>query len=632
MTRTTNLARLIVVLTALTLNVAKIGLPAPAAAPPSTIATAGLRKEVNDFLGKELEIHFADIKSLDHPPDRVVGALTTGEFSWGTFMRALAAYSESTGQKQLAGRDMAKWTGQLGLIEARSGGKAFSQLYAALSLRHFGRDLKTNALWQSLTPEEQTAWRSLLNPERFYDPRTNKVINLPENYLGVASRIASISYQLGILTDRNFLDRLLDRAAAQFTSGLIYSDDSPPTLRYDRYSNEYVRYVWDAAQTAGRNDILDKLRPSLQAQMKLWWDLASEDGYGYNWGRSQGIVSYLDTPEIVSFLAKNPEFRPAPLPQLAALYYQAWRYLRHDYRDKAHLLSLYLYGRGNYSYINLEREWQQTTGFFGKLANSNTAIMDALDREGVQVIPTVPQFPDVARFEFFRKDGGREAGVWVVRKGPIHFALPITTGTKPGVADYLPSPFGFTGFSAPVEQVYPSLTPLFELEDGRTVMATDGADQIEPGADGLSLHVRWNRWAVVGGKSGEWLDVGLTDDVRWRLENNSLVRDETVTATKPIRIKHWQLAVPTVHSRMETSTKENVRVDRLFSGEGILEVALRDANFPIATSIFATGNSPLGRGVKGAIPLHLMFDARDIQLDPNHPVKYTILLTATHGN
>ena len=355
-------------------------------APMTPVKTVDLRAEVNDFLAKELAVHLADIKALEPPPDRVVGALTTGEYSWGTFMRALAAYADTTGQTDLAGRDLAKLVGKIGLVEAKAGGKAFSQLYAALALRHFGRDLKTNRLWQSLTPEEQVAWRSLLNPERFYDPKTNKVINLPDNYLGVAARIASIGYQLGILTDRNFLDRLLDRAAIQFTSGAIYADDAPPTGRYDRYSNEYARYVWEAAEISGRKDLLDKLRPSLKTQMKLWWDLVSEDGYGYNWGRSQGVVSYLDTPEIAGFLGAHAEFRPAPLAEIAAHYYQAWRYLRNDFRDNAHLLSLFAFGRGNYSYISREREWQQTTGFFGKVANSHTTLMNALDREGVTTL------------------------------------------------------------------------------------------------------------------------------------------------------------------------------------------------------------------------------------------------------
>ena len=42
---------------------------------------------------------------------------------------------------------------------------------------------------------------------------------------------------------------------------------------------------------------------------------------------------------------------------------------------------------------------------------------------------------------------------------------------------------------------------------------------------------------------------------------------------------------------------------------------MSDANFPFKTSIVATGNSALGRGVHGAIPLHLVFEARDIKVN-----------------
>ncbi len=601
-------------------------------APATPVKTSELRAEVNDFLGKELAAHLHDIKALDSPPDRVVGALTTGEYSWGTFMRALAAYADTTGQTELAGRDLAQWVGKIGLVEAKGGGKAFSQLYAALALRHFGRDLKTNSLWNKLSPQEQTAWRSLLNPERFYDPKTNKVINLPDNYLGVAARIASIGYQLGISSDRNFLDKLLDRAAAQFTTGAIYADDAPPTGRYDRYSNEYARYVWESAEIAGRNDLLDKLRPSLTTQMKLWWDLVSADGYGYNWGRSQGIVSYLDTPEIAGFLASHAEFRPAPLPEIAAHYYQAWRYLRSDFRDNAHLLSLFAFGRGNYAYISRDREWQQTTGFFGKLANSHTPLMNALDREGVTSFPAVPTLSPVARFEFFRKHPDRSAGVWLVRQGALRFALPITTGPRPGMSDYLPVPYGLTGFSAPVEQVYPSLVPYIELEDGRTIVATDGADVIEPSSDGQSLRVRWNRWAIVGGKPAQPVDVGLSSEVRWVITNNTLVREEILTANQPLTIRRWKLAVPTTHANLDTAPRGNVRVDKFSSTEGSLEVRMASASFPFTTRVLATGDSPLGRGVRGAIPLHLIFEATNINVQPGKPLRYELTLTVDENS
>jgi len=602
-------------------------------APHATmVSTATLREEVNEFLNKELAAHLGAIKTLDPVPDRVLGVPTTGEFSWGTFMRSLAAYSDTTGKRELAGKDLVKTVGQIGLIEARAGSKAFSQLYAALALRHFGRDLATNPLWLSLSPDEQKAWLSLLNPERFYDPRTNRVIDLPDNYLGVAARIASIRYELGISKDRPFLDRLLDRAAVQFTSGAIYADDAPPTGRFDRYSNEYARYIWDAAELAGRKDILDKVRPSLIKQMRLWWDLVSEDGYGYNCGRSQGIVSYLDTPEIAGFLAAHPEFRPAPLSDIAALYYQAWNYLHHDYRPDAHLLSIFAFGRGNYSYISREREWQQTTGFFGKLANSHMSLMNALVSEGMTTFPAVPSLGRVSRFEFFRRDPDRVFGVWLVRQDALSFALPITTGPKAGASDYLPAPFGLAGFAAPVETIYPALVPNIELADGRIVVTTDGADSIEAAADGQSLRIRWNRWAVVGGRPGKPIDVGLTSEVTWRIVNGTLVREETLTTDKPLTIRSWRLAVPSTYANV--STEQDVRgkrVDRFFSQRGALEVQLTGESFPIKRSVMATGDSALGRGVHGAIPLHLRFDAENLTLQTNRPLKYRLTLRPSFG-
>ena len=587
----------------------------------NTVSTASFRDEVNTFLGQELAVHLSAIKSLDPPPELILGVPATGEYSWGTFMRSLAAYAETTGNRELAGRDLAKWVGQIGLIESRAGSKAFSQLYAALALRHFGRDLKTNPLWQGLTAEEQKAWRSLLNPERFYDPKTNRVINLAENYLGVAARIASIGYELGISNDRAFLDKLLDRAAVPFNEGNIYADDAPPTGRFDRYSNEYARYVWEAAETAGRKDLLDKLRPSLTAQMHLWWDVVSEDGYGYNWGRSQGVVSYLDTPEIAGFLALHPEFRPAPLADIAALYYQAWNYLLHDYGRDTHLLSIFAFGRGNYAYISRDREWQQTTGFFGKLANSHTPIMKALEKEGVNTFPVVPSLPEVARFEFFRRSPERSAGVWVVRQGVLRFALPITTGPKPGMSDYQPAPHGLPGFAAPVEQIYPSFTPFIQLADGRTVIATDGADVIEPSADGKTLRVRWTRWAVAGTPPGKVQDVGLVSEVVWRIENGTLTREETLSSKQPVNIRRWWLAVPTTYDKVETEMLNY----RFSSAKGTLEVRVSDANFPVKASIMATGNSALGRGVHGAIPLHLVLEAKNIEV--RSPLRYKISLT-----
>ncbi|HRH46876.1 MAG TPA: hypothetical protein PKY82_34840, partial [Pyrinomonadaceae bacterium] len=115
-----------------------------------TIQTAKLKTEVRDFFTKEVAIHFGDIKTLNPPPERVNGSLTVGEFTWGSFMRVLAAQSEVSGSSVIAAKETPRAIAEMGLFEARSGGKAFSQLYAAQALRHFGADLNKNAVWQSM--------------------------------------------------------------------------------------------------------------------------------------------------------------------------------------------------------------------------------------------------------------------------------------------------------------------------------------------------------------------------------------------------------------------------------------------------------------------------------------------------
>ncbi len=589
----------------------------------TTVSTTELKKETQEFFAREIAAHFADIKLLNPPQERVFGALTTGDFSWGSFAGALAAQVSVAGTRTIAGKDTARAIAEIGLIEARQGGKTFAQLYSTLALQRFGTDLPKNAVWQSMNEGERKQWYSLLDPTRFYDPVKRQVINLPENYLGVAARVSAMSYRMGVLKDRAFLDSVVERAARQFTSGALYADDNIPTGRYDRYSNEYARFCWDAADIAGREDIKEKLKPSLKAQMKLWWNLVSPEGYGYNWGRSQGLVSYLDTPEILAWLAKNPEFRPAPLPELAALYNQAWRWLRADYNDQTHLFSVFGYGRGNYSYITVSREWQQSAVGFGKTIIANDEFIKVLEKENVTEFPAKPTLPDVARFEYFNKRRDKQEGIWLFRQGNLRFALPITVGTKPAIADYLPAPFGLAGFEAPVEEVYPSFVPFLTLADGQEYAASDGADIITPGADGRSLKFTNTKWARIKSTSGERFENGLRSDVEFAVENGKLVRRETVTAVKDVEIVKWKFVFPSTASSAYEAFQNGRTAFYMNGREGKSTVAFK---VPDGTNIrvLAAGDSKLSKGVLGAIPFHLVAEADNIKLAAGQKLSWEI--------
>lgn len=601
------------------------------AAPETTVTTASLKADVDSFFDREIPAHLLQVPADGPLPERVQGALTTGEFSWGTFVRALAAYADTRHTRLVNGRDVVPLVARVGVIESANGSKAFAQLYAALALRHFGADLTKNAVWQSLSASDRAAWTSLLDPTRFYDPRTRRVIDLPENYLGVASRVATLALQMGVLKDRAFVDSLLDRAAEPFTKGALFADDAGTAGRFDRYSNEYARYVCEAAETVNRQDIIAALQPTLKAQLTLWWDLVSPDGYGYPWGRSLGVVSYLDTLEIAAFLANHPALRPAPLPELASEYRLAWVWLRNNYSPERHELMVFAPGRGNYSYITKEREWQQTVGFFGKALMAEDTLVRALATEKVASFPAEPHLPAVARFEFFRR-GDRPAGVWLVRQGQLRFALPITTGTKPGVADYLPAPHGLPGFAAPVEQTVPAGASFYQMSDGTTLAATDGADEIVPGADGRSLVATYRRFVAVGGKTGEWIQPGFEVSTTWHINtdaaSSSLVRTETVTSSRDVTIQRLSFllsSTATSHSQMPAS---QANVIRLSGPEGILD-ARTSGDLPVTASIREIGDEPLGRGPRVAIPTHVVFEALNLRLQAGQPRRWDISLTVS---
>lgn len=601
---------------------------APAA---QRVNAAQLDAHIRGFLARQISAHLADIKTLDPPPDRVVGALTTGDFSWGTFMGALARYSAFAGKTTVAGRDVVPMLGRMAEIELSHGGKTWAQLYAAAALRSFGTDLNHNALWQGLTPHEKAAYRELLDPGRFYDAKAHKLIGLPQNYFGVAAQIASISYQLGINTNRTALDDLLDHASRQFTTGALFADDALPTGRYDRYSNEYARNIYEAAAIAGRADIMSAVARSLKEQMQLWWDLMSPDGYGYSWGRSLGDISYSDTMQIVAFVAKYPQFRPANISDLGAAYDQAWQSLQRNFNPSTHLFEVFAFGRGGYGYITKSREWQQTTSYFGKIISADETFMRVLKKEGVTSFPANPTLPDVDRYVSFRQGPGRQFGVWVVRRGKFHFTLPFVTGPKAATSDYEPAPDGLTGFEVPVEKIYPCLTPFFELEDGQTIAAADGADEIHFAPDGKSLAATWNRWAVTDAKAGTVIDPGIATTVTWSIDRYWLRRTESITASKNVTVRRFWLAVPSTANHIGTSFVNGVRKDVLSSEDSALSVEILHSDWPLRISAFAPGNDPLGRGAQRPIPLHLVLQARDVTFIRGQPKTWTIELSVAQS-
>jgi hypothetical protein len=172
------------------------------------------------------------------------------------------------------------------------------------------------------------------------------------------------------------------------------------------------------------------------------------------------------------------------------------------------------------------------------------------------------------------------------------------------------------------------------LEDGTTIAAADGADEILPSPDGHSVTASWKRWVIVGAKAGESVDPGLTTEVTWAIAGRSVRRTEIITASKAVGVRRIWMAVPTRANRVETSLTDGLRRDRLISKESTLEVRVLRCDWPVQISAYATGDDPLGRGDRGPIPFHLILETtHNLSFAPGAPQRWDIefsILGDTH--
>jgi hypothetical protein len=130
----------------------------------------------------------------------------------------------------------------------------------------------------------------------------------------------------------------------------------------------------------------------------------------------------------------------------------------------------------------------------------------------------------------------------------------------------------------------------------------------------------WRRWGQIGTKSGQLVDPGLTSEVRWTLGESMLTRVETLTAAAPLQLRRWRVVVPTTNLT-GGYTSDGTQL----TGAAPLRVTV-NAPWPVARLMQATGDGPLGRGARGPVPLHLIYETQDLAIVPGRPLTWTLTI------
>ncbi len=132
----------------------------------------------------------------------------------------------------------------------------------------------------------------------------------------------------------------------------------------------------------------------------------------------------------------------------------------------------------------------------------------------------------------------------------------------------------------------------------------------------------------MAGKANEQISPGLTTVVNWKIIGDSLIRTEIISASEPVRLRTFWVVVPSTGDACVTHFVDRLRADRCDSPEGSWEAIAKSPDWPLQVSLRATGDTALGRGNRGALPLYLEYEARNIEPRPAKPMRWEIDLRA----
>jgi hypothetical protein len=328
--------------------------------------------------------------------------------------------------------------------------ESFASFSIAESLLPFG-PFRGNPILQEFTEIQRTNIIEAVDSTHIYDPQTNRLRGLPNNYWAVLARCEFRRQELGLLDD----DSALKLAIAMVRQALEHNplgffDDSNSFLgRYDCYS-AYTFLILEPLWPLLDADVLDR---SLRAHTRLLESIAMENGASVVWGRSIGALSVCLTMEMGATamhlkLAEDPT-------RMLGIIANAFAQFRTWFADD---LIIAHRGRMTFKYRDAHRLLQMSLDCLDKLCATARHLSVA---EGPPAADMPLLFPPRDEWISF---GDRNAGVWMYRRASLAFQFAVVDDDG-AMADYVPWFRGPGVFENPVDSPMLSGVPRVFLDD-----------------------------------------------------------------------------------------------------------------------------------------------------------------------
>lgn len=402
-------------------------------------------------------------------------------------------------------------------------------------------------LTRAVRPATLVKLRTRLDWRRFVRPDLT-LIDLPNNYYGVAFSIARLRYLLkweDAQASEALLARTLDHYR-KYSGQYGFADETEGKGRFDRYS---VLLIGEIAQRL----VETGMTPS--AEVKAWLRRSIDlllprfnlTGEGFEYGRSIGAYGETAFLEVLTAAARLKVLTPdeermayAFSNRIAARYMDFW------VDPATGSVDLWGQGRRTDAYRGKHRIFGENLSLARQYIYTN-AIWNDLGYRGRPSDPGYARWlttlPKSTTTWFAR--GQYDRALVTVRDGDRVIGLPIINGAEGQHMNspYFPIPFAAGMLQGSADAGFPQLTPRITLGDGSVLIPLAFFKDVRVTRRGAVTEVRWRQ---------EVLDrMGSKDAVA-----DSRVRIETIYRLAPGRIDRSDRIIPAAGVRLKTIDTE----------------------------------------------------------------------------
>ncbi|WP_369062223.1 hypothetical protein ABOZ73_08145 [Caulobacter sp. 73W] len=407
---------------------------------------------------------------------------------------------------------------------------------------------------EAVSPSTQAKLKAKLDWRRFVRADDLTLIDLPNNYYGVAFSVARLRYQMGwedASASEALLARMLDHYR-KYSGEYGFADETDGDGRFDRYS---VLLIGEIAHRFIESDIpaTPELKGWLRKSVDMMLPRFNLYGEGFEYGRSIGAYGETAFLEVLTAAAvldvltpKEKEMAYAFSSRIAARYADFWfnpamrsvdmweNGRRTDaYRGKHRILGENLSLARQYIYTS--RIWDQQ-GFRNKAPSPSFAAW----------LKTLPkrQTTWFARAEHDRL-------VVTLREGDHVISLPVINGGdgQHMHSPYFPVPFSAGMLSGVADGKAPHLVPRFTLADGAQLMPLAYFKDAKVAPAGATTTVTWRQDQMdLMGDKGPRPDDRLAVATTYVFKPGRIVRTDRYTPKAPLAVSAIDLELGTYSS------------------------------------------------------------------------------------